>query len=192
MGVEYEIKFKATAQTLAEIDRAIQSEEAVYQMQTTYFDTPGGTLSARHYTLRKRMEDDIAVCTLKAPAKTGRGEWEIPCEDILQAIPQLVALGCPGDLPDLVKEGILPICGARFTRIAKTVKLPEGTVELALDKGTLFGGGREMPLCEVEVELKDGSVQICDAFAKMLATQFSLTPEKKSKFRRALALYKGE
>ena len=192
MAVEYEIKFKATEEALLAIDRGIAGEAAVFQMETTYYDTPSGALSARFYTLRKRLENGISVCTLKAPAQQGRREWEIPCEDILEAIPKLVALGCPADLPDLVKEGIFPICGAHFTRIAKTLSLTDGTVELALDRGILFGGGREEPFCEAEVELKDGSVALCDAFAKMLATEFSLKIEKKSKFRRALSLYKGE
>ncbi len=192
MGVEYEIKFKATEDALSAMDRAFPEEATVFEMETTYYDTPTGALSARYYTLRKRLENGISVCTLKVPAQRGRGEWEIHCEDILQAIPQLVAMGCPADLQDLAQEGITPICGARFTRIAKTISLTGGAVELALDRGLLFGGGREEPFCEAEVELKEGDVSLCDAFAKMLATQFSLKLEKKSKFRRALALYKGE
>jgi len=70
--------------------------------------------------------------------------------------------------------------------------MPEGIVELALDEGILMGGGKEIPLCEVEVELKSGDIRFCDLFAKTLAARFGLTPETKSKFRRALALYKGE
>ena len=65
-------------------------------------------------------------------------------------------------------------------------------VELAIDAGVLTGGGREIPLCEVEVELKSGSQDACDRYAEALATRFGLTPEPQSKFRRALALYKGE
>ena len=192
MAIEYEVKFRATEEALLTIDRAFSEEGTVFAMETTYYDTPSGALSARYYTLRKRLENGISVCTLKVPADCGRGEWEILCGDILQAIPKLVEMGAPEDLADLAGEGIVPICGAKFTRIAKTLSLTGGTVELALDRGILFGGGREEPLCEVEVELKDGPVAICDAFAKMLATQFSLKLEKKSKFRRALSLYKGE
>ena len=84
------------------------------------------------------------------------------------------------------------ICGAKFTRKAKKIVLPEGIVELALDQGVLFGGGRETPLCEVEIELKSGDRNVCDRFASALVQQYNLTEERKSKFRRALALYKGE
>ena len=63
---------------------------------------------------------------------------------------------------------------------------------MALDQGELLGGSRREPLCEVEVELKTGSMEACDRFARELAVQFGLQPEPRSKFSRALALYKGE
>jgi len=193
MGVEFELKYRATPEVLAQIDRFAEGEQTVYQMQTTYYDTPDGKLSAVYYTLRCRMENDTAVCTLKAPIEgQGRGEWELNCDDITAAIPELCKLGAPADLMNRTAGGVIPICGARFTRIAKTVELPDCTVEVALDKGVLMGGGRELPLCEVEVELKSGEPAYCEAYARQLAVLFGLEPEKKSKFRRALALYKGE
>ena len=87
---------------------------------------------------------------------------------------------------------MIPVCGARFTRLAKLLELPQCTVEIALDEGVLLGGGRELPLREVEVELKDGSEEAAVAFAAELAKQYGLTPESKSKFRRAHGLAKGE
>ena len=193
MGVEYELKFRATPDILRQIDGFAQGETTLYNMQTTYFDTPSGALSERFYTLRTRRENDLAVCTLKAPiAGNGRGEWELECDDILAAIPELCKLGCPADLPQLTAEGLVPVCGARFHRIAKTLVLPDCVLELALDEGVLLGGGKEIPLCEVEVELKEGETACCEAYGRQLAFLFGLEPEKKSKFRRALALHKGE
>ena len=69
-----------------------------------------------------------------------------------------------------------------------TVTAEGGIVEVALDQGFLQGGGRVLPLCEVEVELKEGTAAVCDRFADTLASRFGLTPEPKSKFARALAL----
>ena len=192
MATEYEWKFRATPEILSVIDGAFSEPAVEFSMETTYFDTPAGALSARHYTLRKRLENGESVCTLKTPAGNARSEFEVRCDDIGEAVSQFPAMGCPADFADLVKEGIIPICGAKFTRIAKTVVMPECTVELALDNGSLMGGGKALPLCEVEVELKDGDVQFCDLFAKTLATRFGLKTEKKSKFRRALDLYRGE
>ena len=65
-------------------------------------------------------------------------------------------------------------------------------MELALDQGQLMGGGKSIPLCEVEVELKQGEPAALAAFAALLQSSYPLKPEKKSKFRRALSLAKGE
>ena len=192
MGVEYEWKFTATPQILSAIDEAFSGEKNLLEMETTYYDTPTGALSARHYTLRRRLENGVSVCTLKTPAGSARAEFELCCQSIEQAVAELPFLGCPADFAQIAQEGIVPVCGAKFTRIAKTVSLPEGSVELALDQGILMGGGKEIPLCEVEVELKSGDVRMCDMFARMLAARFGLQIQKHSKFRRALALYRGE
>ena len=192
MAIEYELKFRATRQIQEAILAAVAGEDQHFSMQTTYYDTPSGQLSRRHYTLRRRMENDISVCTLKVPAASGRGEWETECDRIEAAIPMLCKLGGPEDLPLLVQEGLMEVCGARFQRIARTVRLEDCTLELAIDEGILTGGGREIPLCEVEIELKDGSIDRCNQFAQILAKQFGLEPEPRSKFRRALDLYKGE
>lgn len=193
MGIEFEVKFQATPQVQAQIRADVLGEEAIYQMHTTYYDTPTGRLSEKCYTLRRRMENGVSVCTLKAPAgDVARGEWEVVCDDVVRAIPMLCRLGAPADLPELCKEGIVEVCGAKFTRIAKTVCLPQGVLELALDEGVLLGGGKEIPLCEVEVELKEGSREFALGAAGNLMKNYGLTQERKSKFRRALDLAKGE
>ena len=86
----------------------------------------------------------------------------------------------------------MPVCGARFRRIAKTFTWDGTTMELALDQGVLTGGSREIPLCEVELELKDGSRETVETYAAGLAAAFGLQPEPGSKFRRALALARGD
>ena len=61
-------------------------------------------------------------------------------------------------------------------------------MELALDRGVLLGGGKELPFAEAEVELKQGRDGDAVAFATELAARFGLIPEPKSKLRRALSL----
>jgi inorganic triphosphatase YgiF len=142
--------------------------------------------------LRCRKENGQSVCTLKTPeGAQGRGEYEILCDDIQTALPELCKLSDLPELMTLTAQGVLPVCGARFTRIAKTLVLEDCTVELALDAGVLFGGGREEALCEVEVELKSGIREGAYAYAMALAGTFGLEREFTSKFRRALALTEG-
>ena len=192
MGREFELKFSATPLQQAALASRF-GEFSVITMETTYYDTPDRALSDRRITLRQRLENDRSVCTLKTPTDgVGRGEWEVEREEITQAIDELCKLSQWDGLPDLLTSGLEPVCGACFTRRAKTIDLEGGSVELALDQGILLGGGRELPLCEVEVELKSGSEDAAVDFAKALSREFGLKPEKKSKFRRALALARGE
>ena len=185
MGAEYELKYKGDLQVMENLPGPWDT----ISMETTYYDTPSRTLSALHYTLRRRLENGISICTLKTPGTDGvRGEWETECENIAEAIPELCKLGCPTELPLLCAEGLLPLCGARFTRKTQLLTFPGGTAELALDTGVLFGKENELPLCEIELELKDGSREALDAFAEHFAAKYGLQPEHKSKFARALSL----
>lgn len=192
MGIEYELKFQANPKALEAIVREYPKEEKTeYEMETTYYDTPSGALSARHYTLRRRMENDVSVCTLKTPAgKLGRNELEIPCPSIQEALPQICEAA--EGFEDLIREGLIPVCGAKFHRIAILLRFQDCQLELALDQGILTGGGKWTDLCEVEVELKRGNPESADLYALELATRYHLLPQTRSKFRRALSLYKGE
>ena len=126
---------------------------------------------------------------MKTPEKDGlRGEWETVCGSIEEAIPELCRLGAPGELASLAQKDLLPTCGARFTRLAALVEPAGCTLEIALDRGVLLGGGREIPLMEAEVELKYGSEEAALAFAKKLAADFGLVPEPRSKVQRAMEL----
>ena len=161
-------------------------------MATTYYDTFDGKLSSRHWTLRRRFENGVSVCTLKTPAGDGsRCEWEVEAPGMMTGIPKLVQAGAPMELMALTISGIQEVCSARFTRLATTLELPGATVELAMDRGKLLGGGREMELQEVEVELKEGSDNAAIAFAKLLEEKYHLIPEHRSKYKRALALARG-
>ena len=192
MGREFELKYAATADAQAAIRSAFGPWQKI-RMETTYFDTSDGALAARHMTLRLRKENDETICTLKTPLPDGsRGEWECHTAEIDDGIRALIAMGAPKLLAGLAINGVLPSCGARFTRLAAQVPTADGMAELALDHGLLLGGGREVPLCEVEIELKSGSDEAAVALAHKLAAQYGLQEEPKSKFRRAMELLQGE
>ena len=192
MGREFELKYSCTEAAFAAL-QADFTDFVTIDMETTYYDTFEGRLGNNRWTLRRRYENGKSICTLKTPCPDGgRGEWEVECGSIMAAIPQLVKLGAPMDLMAFCVSGIMPVCGAKFTRLAKVLEVPGATVELALDRGVLTGGGREMALLEVEVELKAGSDNAATAFALELAAKYGLTPEHHSKYRRSLALARGE
>ena len=193
MATEFELKYAATPALLAEIRSALPGEYRTVSMETTYYDTPGRTLSGRKWTLRRRFENGVSVCTLKTPAGgLGRHEWELERSSVEEAIPELCKLSGLSELAELTGAGVQPVCGARFIRQACMLELGGATAELALDEGVLFGGGRALPLAELEVELKSGDQAVMLAWGKALAHRFGLKPEKNSKFRRALSLAEGE
>ena len=189
MGAEYELKFRAERDIQDSVYTTFPARWQTISMETTYYDTPSGSLSARRYMLRCRLENGVSVCTLKTSGQGNlRGEWEVEANSVAEAIPELCKLGCPAELAALASEGLVPICGARFTRKAGVLTFLECAVELALDQGVLFAGDQEIPLREIEVEQKSGSREAVNAFARQLADIYGLQPEEKSKFARALAL----
>lgn len=185
MGREFELKFRADAASLA----AIQQKYGPFttlQMRTAYYDNPAGTLSERHWTLRRRMENGEPVCTVKTPGDNGsRGEWETVCSSVEEAIPALIAMGAPAELAQLTAEGVAETCGVRFTRLAAPVSWGNSVLELALDQGVFIGGSAEEPFAEAEVELKQGADEDAVTFGRLLAQEFGLVPESQSKLKRA-------
>ena len=192
MGREFELKYRATPAAQQAIQAAFGDFRTI-SMETAYYDTPEGALAAQHVTLRLRKENDTCVCTMKTPLADGsRGEWECHAEDIYQGLQMLALSGAPRDLFQLASSGVTVVCGAKFTRLATEISTADGVAELAIDSGILLGGGKELPLREVEIEHKSGSDQATIQLAAMIATRFALEREGKSKFRRALELSKGE
>ena len=188
MGREFELKFRSDADKIALIKEKYGNFTTI-SMETTYYDTPDRKLSERRCTLRRRMENQISVCTFKCPHKDGgRGEWEVEAASIEEGIIKLCDAGAGPELLYATVAGLVEVCGARFTRLAAPLEVPGATVELALDQGVLLGNGKELPFAEVEVELKEGTDEAAIAFAKALAEEFGLVPEGKSKFARAMAL----
>lgn len=193
MGQEYELKFSASIRQQEAVLAAYAGKPNHFTMETLYYDTPDRVLSRKYWTLRKRMENGSPVCTLKTPGQNGeRGEWEVNAPTIQEGVEKLCKLDCPKELSLLDTASLQEICGARFTRIALTLSLPQGRLELACDLGVLLGGGREEPLCEIEVELKEGDFSLADSFGAELQSRFGLTRQTESKAARAYRLAQGD
>ena len=192
MGREFELKYRATEEQFAALKADFPALRPI-EMETTYYDTFDGKLSNYRWTFRRRMENGVSVCALKTPGEDGgTGEWEVEEDSIIMSVPKLVKMGAPWLLAEFTVSGVVPVCGAKFTRLAGMVEFEGAQLELALDKGVLTGGSRELPLLEVEVELKSGEDASAIAFAAILAKKYGLVPEPKSKYRRALGLARGE
>ena len=64
MAKEFELKYAASPAQLEQIHAAVPEQYKTISMETTYYDTPDGALSARKWTLRRRLEN--ALCKVKS------------------------------------------------------------------------------------------------------------------------------
>ena len=62
MSREFELKYRADSAVLPAI-REVYGDFFTTEMETTYYDTEDLKLAVHHWTLRKRMENGVAVCT---------------------------------------------------------------------------------------------------------------------------------
>ena len=198
MATELEYKLAVASPALleqilfdAQITEVRQTPFRLLEMATVYYDTPDRDLQQRRWTLRLRQENTDWIATLKTPGSGhSRGEWACPAMRMEDALPHLVEQGAPAELLTLLEgKPLQPICVAQFSRRAADVRFADGTVcEFCGDIGLLGGGRHQEELCEVEIELKEGSEETTAAFAAELCERFGLQEEPRSKFARAAAL----
>ena len=189
MATEFELKYRATPELLEQIRAAFPGGYVFIPMATTYFDTPQGDLGLRRWTLRHRREGEREVCTLKTPAPGGaRGDWEVDCADIHEAVGVLAEKSGMAELSELARGDLTATCGARFDRQALLLEKEDFSAELALDVGFLMNGEKAAPFAEAELELKAGSREALVAFGEAFQARFGLEVQPLSKFARARAL----
>ena len=162
------------------------------RMQTDYYDTPERTLRSRFWTLRLRKENENSVVCCKTRgsregALSSHEEWECNAQSLTEGVQLLIARGAPGELAEIAEKAVR-FCGAAFLRISADLKMEDTWVELSCDSGKLLGETTESPLCEVELELKDGAAEPMLAFGAALAARFGLREESRSKLARAMEL----
>lgn len=194
MGKELELKYRIDDQeryacicTLLE-ERYPENWEQI-TMATEYFDTTDRRLARRHWTLRIRMENGVNVLTCKTPASDGsRNEWKVHEGSLPNGLMALVRRGAPEELMELHDMPLLAVCGARFTRRRRVIDLGDARGELALDRGVLMGGGKELPFWELELELLEGNAQRIYDWCSSFAEENDLSQESRSKFARASSL----
>jgi triphosphatase len=165
-------------------------------MQSTYYDTPDNQLYQRKWTLRLRDEGGQLVAAFKTANtsdSTGfftRNEWQCRVDSIQDAIPLLIDQGAPRELKTILKgKQLVPCCGADFQRKSVCLYMDEGVrIEIAGDTGILFAGDRQMPICELELELLYGDVGCLPPLCSQLVDTYGLKEEQRSKYQRARSL----
>ncbi len=204
---EVELKLAATSEAMETLIASqllrghARSSLRSRQLVTTYYDTEDHRLSRRRLALRVRQSGRRFVQTIKTAsdgegAETARGEWEVPLPD---ANPQLTAFNEPAvlDLTGLIlPDELRPIFETRFRRQAMLAEWPDANrqpaqIEIAFDRGAIRADSTEVPICEIELELKRGEPRALFELAQSLRALAPVRLQPQDKAARGYALVTG-
>lgn len=211
MTTETELKFQIPPAALAAVRQAVAQHSRVQhtRLRARYFDTPDGRLARAGVALRLRLEGATWVQTLKAPAALAGAAG-----GLVSRLEHEVDLG-PGDTPptlDISRHDDHPAGAALRAALHETgppqrpaaalqvtfetdVQRSHGLlahdgaqVEVALDEGCVMAGGRSLPLCELELELKQGDTAALLALAVPWVRAHGLWLDTRTKAERGTLL----
>ena len=201
MTTEIELKLSLPSGQLARLKHHPLLAEAGPALRrrlvSMYFDTPELELMQAQAALRVRRVGGRWVQTVKIGGGSAGGlhqrpEWETPVagaalEPTRFDDPAVQTLLTPARL-----ERLRPVFETQFWRTAWTVPVSGGgSIEVALDQGSVSGGERSQPICEVELELKSGKPTALYDLALALAADIDLFPDPVSKAQRGYALFQN-
>ena len=167
---EIELKFGIAATSVSDINRAmIRHGARSIGIESRYWDTPDLRLAGADLSLRLRKSRGRWEQTVKAAGSS-------PVERLEETVPCPVVAVSNGPQPDLslhagTRAGRLldrALGGSQdgtalelvhTTRVRRQLLLVawhSSEIEVAVDRGQIEAGGRSLPLCELEAELKQG------------------------------------
>lgn len=205
MDREIELKLECAPDALERVRRSRalsrlkRGRASARLLHSVYFDTEDFALMTGGLALRVREAGGKRIQTLKTDAEGGglatdRGEWEAAL-DAREAAPALNRL--PDDLKARIKKlagggALSPRLTSLIRRTESRLRTPEGDeIDFAIDSGVLRANGREMPVSEVELELKRGRPASLYRLALELADLVPVRVGMRSKAERARLLAAG-
>lgn len=178
LATELEIKLSLEGGAAGDAERWLArqsgdtSPEAV-ALVNRYFDTPDAELNRARAALRVRRAGARYIQTLKTQGEFVDGahrrqewEWELPGPELDVGLLAQTPLANRINLADLHV-----VFETNFQRKIWLLETPAASVEAALDEGVIAGGGVDVPLHEVEFELKAGAPSCLLDWARALAEQ---------------------
>jgi triphosphatase len=206
--IEFELKFQVDTHSRATVEAAVaRGRSRRTHLQARYYDTADGALAAQRVVLRLRKEGRTWVQTAKAPAdgpmQRHEHNVELPTERASDVpLPRierhegtpvggLIAKALrkaghdPADIP------LVPLYSTDIRRTTREMRTGDALVELAFDRGEVRAGEHSHPVCELEIELKQGSPRSMLELARRWRIRYELWLDTVSKSARGERLAQG-
>jgi triphosphatase len=194
--MEYEIELKLLTnenageiietKLLSQINAHITQETQI--LTNHYFDTPNRTLRQHNIGLRIRGNDQTFEQTLKTSGKSigglhQRPEYNVQLDELKKqnvGLPNLTLFPLSAwpktiDVND-VQASIEILFSTHFERRIYLLEFPHGDiVELVWDLGEVTSRHQNVPICEIELELKKGSTTELFNLARLIVSLLPIT-----------------
>ena len=204
MACELELKLAACPDKLRKIKAldfpgiASQSSWQENHLANVYYDNTEFKLRELGIGMRiRRIDDRLIQCVKSAGKAIGglhqRNEDEIELDTNQLDITQIQEPYLQILVEEAQQEGgeFFPCFETNFDRTRCVLSFSDSTkIEVALDLGTIICGKSEQAICEVELELLEGSADYIFAIGRYLIKEMGLTLANASKARRGYSLCK--
>ena len=191
------------ADRLAALPPLVGIASTQQRLRNIYFDTPEQHLRQNKAALRlrsvregkggARWRQTFKTAGSGASGLSERGEWESSLKrgaldaSLLEDTPWRDIAG-----DDELFSQLAACFETTSTRTLWQVHESDGSqIEVALDVGTIEAAGQTMPICELELELVQGSVDALFALAEQIAVHVAVLPTATSKAERGWRLLDG-
>jgi len=172
MADEIELKLDLTPEAADALEAAtvLPGDPGIAEQRSVYFDTLDHQLSKTGLSLRIRRSGSKRLQTIKADGASAAGlfvrsEWERPVSNDTPVLDDTTPIRAVlGDAAD----AITPVFEVRIERRTWIISEGGATIELVLDSGEVVAGERTSPICEIELELKQGDPGALFAFARRI------------------------
>jgi len=185
---EIELKLELTPESMDVLEAAglFTGAPEIIVQRAIYFDTPDYDLAKAGLSLRVRREGERCVQTIKVEGATAAGmfvrpEWEREVGD------DKPVLDSRTPVPTLLGDKAAAIAPVFTVENERRRWIADG-VEIALDRGRIVAGEREMAIHEVELERKGGDAAALFALARRIDAVAPVHPGVMSKAARGYRL----
>lgn len=172
LSTEVELKLELLLQDANKLEAsALQVSTPQKNWQhSIYFDTPDHALAKAGLSLRIRRTGSKRIQTVKADGACSAGlfvrpEWEFSVPDDTPVIDHRTPV------QSILGDSAANVCAMFELRIERSIwEIQEGEaiLELVIDRGEVLAGNRCSPICEFELELKQGKPEALFAMARKL------------------------